>query len=279
LASLDAPTVAVVWMLSFAWAADARLAPWAPLLLALAAWVLYVGDRLLDARAGLTGRATGELRQRHYFHWRHRRILVPLAIAASCAAACIVITLMPPAAQERNSMLAAATLVYFTRVHSGQTSSSFLSSLRRPFSLKELLVAILFTAACTLPVLSKSSTAAHGPLLAAAAFFALLAWLNCHAIDYWESTRPNERSGGIFRWTRPFAAACALAPMGLLLAAIVGIFDLRIAALIATGTVSSLLLAALDRLRDRLTPLALRTAADLVLLTPMALIFPALLRG
>jgi hypothetical protein len=34
-----------------------------------------------------------------------------------------------------------------------------------------------------------------------------------------------------------------------------------------------LLLALLDRTRERMTPLALRAAADLVLLTPLALLF------
>jgi hypothetical protein len=46
--------------------------------------------------------------------------------------------------------------------------------------------------------------------------------------------------------------------------------------LILAGAVSALLLALLDRLRTHLTPLAIRAAADLVLLTP-ALLTPALL--
>jgi hypothetical protein len=46
----------------------------------------------------------------------------------------------------------------------------------------------------------------------------------------------------------------------------------RPAALIAAGAVSALLLALLDSLRDHLTPLALRVFADLVLLTPLALL-------
>jgi hypothetical protein len=46
----------------------------------------------------------------------------------------------------------------------------------------------------------------------------------------------------------------------------------RSAALVASGAVSALLLALLDRFRSCLTPLALRAAADLVLLTPLALL-------
>jgi hypothetical protein len=46
----------------------------------------------------------------------------------------------------------------------------------------------------------------------------------------------------------------------------------RPAALTAAAAASALLLALLDRIRGRLTPLALRAAADLVLLTPLVLL-------
>jgi hypothetical protein len=59
---------------------------------------------------------------------------------------------------------------------------------------------------------------------------------------------------------------------GVLLGFSLFFFDTRSAALVASGAVSALLLALLDRLRSRLTSLALRAAADLVLLTPLALL-------
>jgi hypothetical protein len=59
---------------------------------------------------------------------------------------------------------------------------------------------------------------------------------------------------------------------GLLLATVLASTQPRPAALIAAGAASALLLALLHRLRHRLTPLALRAAADLVLLTPLALL-------
>jgi hypothetical protein len=52
----------------------------------------------------------------------------------------------------------------------------------------------------------------------------------------------------------------------------------RAAALLGTAAASALLLALLDRLRPRLTPLTQRALADLVLLTPLALVAPAFLR-
>jgi hypothetical protein len=272
LASFDAPTVAVVWSLAFAWAAGVRLPVWIPALLALAAWAAYVADRLLDARAALRARNLKELRERHIFHHRHRRLLAPLAIAAACAAGCIVFTLMPVPARERDSVLGAAALAYFTGVHSSRGTSfrrfsgQGLSGVF-PIIKKEFLVGLLFTCACALPVFTRAAaqgSRAVWPLLAAAVFFALLAWLNCHAIDRWESEPSSGNS-------RILTLACILAIAGLLVAC--GLQP-RPAALVAAGAASALLLALLDHFQRRLTPLALRAAADLVLLTPVALLTP-----
>jgi len=263
LASFDAPTVAVVWTLAFAWAGHVRLPVWIPVLLALTAWAVYIADRLLDAHAAQRISNLQGLRERHLFHHRHRRLLAPLAVAAACGAACIVFTLMPAPVRERDSVLGAAALAYFTGVHSSRGFSwQNLWGNSRVFR-KELLVGVLFTAACALPALSRA--AAQGwmavwPLFAAAVFYALLAWLNCHAIDRWESERPASKS-------RISTRACILAIAGLLVACNL---QPRPAALIAAGAGSALLLALLDHLRGRLTPLALRAGADLVLLTPLA---------
>jgi hypothetical protein len=239
-------------------------------LLALSAWAVYVADRLLDARAALRIRKPGVLRERHLFHHRHRALLAPLAIAAACAAGCIVFTLMPAHVRERDSALGAAALAYFTGVHSlrGPSFSGFLGRVfsgKSPVFRKELLVGLLFTSACALPVFSRA--AAQGspavmPLSAVIAFYALLAWLNCHAIDCWES----EPSPSEFRISTP---ASILAAAGLLFACPL---QPRFAALIAAGAASALFLALLDRFRGRLSPLALRVAADLVLLTPLVLL-------
>jgi hypothetical protein len=160
LASLDAPTVAVVWSLAFAWAAGVRLPLWLPFMLALAVFAVYVFDRLLDARSALLDSGFHRLRERHRFHWRHRRILAPLAAAAACAAAWMVLTLMPPPARERDSVLAAASLAYFARVHSTRRQRPFLS----PFLTKELLVGLLFTGGCVLPTMGALRAFHHAPL-------------------------------------------------------------------------------------------------------------------
>ena len=261
LASLDAPTVALVWSLAFAWVAYVRLPFWTPALIMLAVWAVYVCDRLLDARRGRHSANSQNLRERHFFHWRHRRMLLPLAVAAASTAAFIILNFMPVIARERDSLLVAASLVYFTRVHSGRKASPVLS--------KEFLVGVLFTAGCALPAWSRAAVPHRTmlwPLLIAVAAFAVLAWLNCYAIDRWESSAESKSQRAIPLRIEILAITCAL------LSAALCASHPRSSALLACATISALLLAQLDRLRNRLTPVTLRAAADLVLLTPLLLI-------
>ncbi len=260
LTSLDAPTVAAVWSLSFAWAAGAHLPRWIPVLLALGTWAVYVGDRLLDTRSALRSGDLGPLRERHFFHWHRRRVLVPLACIAAVLAAAIVFSLMPPASRERNSVLAFAALAYFSGVHLPNARSKTLALLRS----KELIVGTLFTAGCAVPVVARIHPVAHfaialWPFLSLVIFFAALAGLNCSAIDRWESAGKATIS----------TAAFALAATGLLFALGLSFDHPRISALFLAGSASAVLLGFLDLNRSHFTPLALRCLADLVLLTPL----------
>ena len=251
LASFDAPTVAVVWLWGFAWAANLQLQAWAPILLALVAWAVYIADRLLDARAGMRTPPLHQLHDRHYFHWRHRRILLPLGFLAVAAGAAIVIRRLPAGARLPDSAVAAATLAYFSGVHSRLQLPPFFERLLAPFFSKAFLVGAIFTAGCLLPVWSQ---AAVGPthisrlLAIPALFFAVLAWLNCYAIDKWESPEPPLNLTPVRR------AACLFGLGGVLLALLLAWTAPRLTMLIAAGTASALMLAVLDRFRSRLTP-------------------------
>ena len=257
LTSLDAPTVAVVWTLAFAWAARVRLPLWLPAALALAAWSVYIGDRLLDARNART-----PLRERHRFHWRHRRSFLPLACSAGAAAIAIFLYYMPAAARGRNSALAAAALLYFGSVHHPWQANTPRLRQRLP---KELLVGILFTLACATPAWARSLPAQRLQLLAPALVFIALAWLNCQAIEFWESRELEAKP--ISRLGTSLAAASLITS---LVAATQ--HSPRQAALLAAAAASAMLLAMLDRLRHRMSPVLLRAAADLVLLTPLFLL-------
>jgi len=135
-------------------------------------------------------------------------------------------------------------------------------------------VGILFTAGCALPVWSRMLAAGHtvalwrlaGPVV----LFALLAWLNCYSIECWES-RPEHSCTGPHRPPQVLAQATLLAVAGLLLAVLVAPAQPRSAALLVSGAAGALLLALLDCFSQRLSPVALRAAADLALLTPVLL--------
>jgi hypothetical protein len=265
LTSLDAPTVAVVWALGFSWIVEVHLPCWLLFVLALVVWVIYVADRLLDAQAGELSGRLDRLRDRHRFHWAHRRILAPMAVVATACAAVMVLTLMPAVARERNTVLAAAALAYFTRVHStgglklGAARLLDLSAFQ--FPLKELAVGLLFAAGCALPAWNRAGNDAWKvglPVL----FFAGLACLNCRAIECWEGRPRSIR-----------LCAGVLSVVGLILVVCLYPAQPRPAGLLLAGAASAMLIALLDWRRRKMTPLALRVAADLVLLTPLALLW------
>jgi hypothetical protein len=262
LCSLDAPTVAVIWACAFAWAAHVPLRPWAAAALGLIVFAIYVADRLLDVRS-----EKHDLRERHFFHWRHRHLLLPLAALAAVAAASLVWVQLPARSIRPDSLIAAATVLWLGSVH---IIGRPFASLRR--RLYPIIVGALFAAGCALPVCSQLA-AFHSltqflklplaPILALAA----LAALNLQAIHEWESRQWNPHPASRIR---PAAILLALASLSLAIFA-----PPRSAALLAAAAISALLLLILDRNQKQLSPLTLRAAADLVLLTPLlALLVP-----
>jgi hypothetical protein len=275
LASLDAPTVAVVWGWAFAWVAHVRLAIWPLALLGLVVWAVYIGDRLLDARAGLHNPPRHDLRERHHFHWRHRRVLGPLAVVAGAAAAWIVHSRVPVIALPQDSAVAVATLAYFSSVHTRLRLPAPVGQMLAVFGSREWLVGALFAAGCVLPAWSMdpvwNSPASPARLLALpAAYFSALAWLNVRAISHWESVASKPCGPGLGR------VAWGLAMAGLALAVWLLPSQPRAAGLIVAGAASALLIGWLDWRREHLSPLTLRIAVDLVLLTPLLLVAPPL---
>jgi hypothetical protein len=280
LTSLDAPTVAAVWALAFAHAAGIRLPLWVPVMLALCAWSVYIGDRLLDAYRAIRDSHDSDshnsdshnsienrmrdLRPRHYFHWEYRRILLPVSIASAIVAVTLIVYFMPLAARERNSLFAVGALAYFTSVHSPWRFST-----RRFRIPKELLVGILFTLACVLPAWARMPANLSGrwALLTPVTIFIALAWLNCAAIENWESGVRWERRFSIFRLA---IALCVCAAIAASITA--ALHEPRIALLLIGAMLAAGLTAVLDRNAMRLAPTTLRALADLVLLAPVLIV-------
>lgn len=265
--SLDAPMVAVLWAWSFARAVDAPQFRTALAVLAIGTWLLYVTDRLLDARAGS---ALLDLRERHVFHARHRRAFLVAGVLALAPLAWLI-AIMPAAARFEDASLFALVLLYFAIVH--LPGPRILRRLRFP---RELAVAVLFACATAIPAWSASTTA-HADLVWIVALFAALCWINCAAIHAWESAETPRR------WSLVSTLALLVAAFSatLMTAALPHPSLFRLLAAILG---SALLLFALDfdyrRARrprsphGELSPLALRILADAALLTPLLFILP-----
>lgn len=270
LLSLDAPTVAVLWAWTLARTVGAAIS-WSTLaVLAIGTWLIYVADRLLDARAGSSARTLIDLRERHHFHARHRG---PLLIAASCAVVPLVWLIfagMPAAARRDDACVFAVALVYFAAVH--------LRFARFRFP-RELVVGLVFAAACAVPAWSAAAYA-HLDLAIVTAFFAVLCWINCTAIHAWEHPNRSRRSLVSLR-----AILLAIASAAFAVAAWHNPSEMRLAAVIFA---SAMLFFALNRDVDRNvrrsheqphsekdpSQLALRILADAILLTPLLLLIP-----
>ncbi|MGB6132087.1 MAG: hypothetical protein WBG54_09915 [Acidobacteriaceae bacterium] len=267
--SLDAPSVAVLWAWALGRAVGADLSWSALAVLGLGTWLIYVADRLLDSRLGAL---RVDLRERHFFHARHRHALLLCGALALVPLLWLIAFRMPAAARREDAWIFLVAMVYFAAVHLPRIRVR--PRVRFPH---ELAVAPVFAAGAVVPAWAGSTTA-HVDLLWLAALFAALCWLNCAAIHAWESAKPPRR------WS--FASTLALA-IGCLAGALMlpalhhpGVFRLLTAML-----ASALLLFALDRDFSRsrrqaapqhgdLSPLALRILADAALLTPLLLMFP-----
>jgi hypothetical protein len=277
LASFDAPSVAAAWACAFAWAVRVHVSTAMVAVLALVVWAIYLIDRLLDARAGLRDAGEHKLQERHWFHWRHRRLFTVLASMAAVTAGCMIFSRLQAAALRRDSLIGLATLMYFSGVHGGRRPR-WMEGLRARVGgvSRELVVGVIFSAGCVLPVLPSAETGVVrvcALLALPAAAFAALAWLNVKAIGCWEewAQRPGSQSR-VKRIALWLALACGLCGIAF------GALEPRVALLLALAAVSSLLLAWLDTARDRMDAVTLRAAADLVLLTPLALIPIELMR-
>jgi len=279
LLSLDAPTVAALWTFFLARASGVHLPLAAPAAMALAVWILYAADRLLDARIldarGNRSRAhSSDLEARHYFHHRHRRpFLTGIALAVALLAA--LLPCLDPAALRLYLIEGILLAAWFLILHATPSAH------RLP---KELAVGLFFSAAVFIPAIARAP-ALRPALIPAAILFAALCSLNCLFIYKWEHNdakwKPSGRIHSLASSTRPAHATTRLALAHLSALTIVLALAAASLALLHKSTpkpnpaacaLSALLLLALDRNRTHLSLTHLRAAADLALLTPLLLL-------
>ncbi len=266
LLSLDAPTVAALWTWFLARANHISLPIASPAAMAVAVWMLYAADRLLDSRAldANPRRAPhpGDLETRHLFHHRHRRtFLLGMALGAIALAALL---LRLDSAAIRLYLAEGALLSgWFLILHATHSAH------RLP---KELAVGLFFSAAVFIPTVAREP-GLRLTLLPVAILFAALCSLNCLFIYAWEHESPTRRTIRpphattrlALRYLTPITVFAAIA------GAAIALLDPHSPRPIGAACVlSATLLLVLDRSRHHLPKLILRAAADLVLLTPLA---------
>jgi len=255
LLSLDAPSVATVWTIAVARNVGLHL-PWtAPAAMFLAVWILYVADRLLDARSLDSHTRPPDLEERHRFHHRHRRAFLIGIVVAACALAILLRTL-DPHALRLYTLLATLLAAYFLLIHARADSAH-----RLP---KELAVGIFFPAAVFIPTVARLPQLRLG-LLPIALLLAATCSLNCLFLYAWEHPVDRTHAHWSTRW-----ATQHLATITFTIATLSAVHCLLSTRLLSSCILaSSLFLLALHHLRHRLAPIHLRALADLVLLTPL----------
>jgi hypothetical protein len=261
LLSLDAPSVAALWTLFLARSVGLKL-PWVgPAAMFVAVWMIYAGDRLLDAR-GLDSAplSCDGLEERHRFHYAHRGGFL-FGILAGALALVYLLQHADDRALRLYALLATLLAAWLMIVH----ASSRGRGQRLP---KELAVGWFFAAAVFIPTVGRLP-ALRAELLPSALLFAALCTLNCLFLYAWEHPGNREDAHTSTRWATQhldLLAAVLVAAAGL--AAVLQRGGAGKAPALACG-LSAVLLWALHRVRSKVQTVHLRAAADLVLLTPL----------
>jgi hypothetical protein len=266
LLSLDAPTVAALWTWFIARANHVALPFAAVPAMAIAVWMLYVADRLLDARLIRHGAFEAEMEARHYFHHRYRWGFLGGIVVASIALA-MLLPHLDARAIRLYLVLGGLLAGYFVLIHAARNGSQTKIARRMP---KEIAVGVFFAAAVFIPTVARRPEL-RGEMLPSAVLFAMLCSLNCLFIYAWE--HPAARSVQMAHFATRFALchlfllSVGIFVAGLILAARQDAWSVPLACGLA-----AILLLVLHSLRRRFRPITLRAAADFVLLTPLLLL-------
>ena len=274
----------------------------------VAVWMIYAADRLLDARLLQTSHPHPGLEARHRFHHQHRNLFLTFIFIAALALAGLLRPI-DPRALHLYVLLATLLAAWMLLIHSSPPLLSHLrpalsdatsspsprEALRRPRRTrrlpKELAVGIFFPAAIFIPTLARTlptPAARHllgwtalwlrPTLLPSAILFACVCTLNCLCLYAWEhpaTPLENQAPRPQAHWTTRWATA-HLTQLALSLLAASTIATLSLSLPVALPafacSISTAALFALNRFRRRLSPIHLRAAADLVLLTPLLLL-------
>jgi hypothetical protein len=247
LLSLDAPLVAVLWQALFVCCFHGKLAATTGGLLVASVWLIYTADRALDVWRGECSSV------RHRFYQAHWRTFFPLWIAVLLASGWLAAIQLPAGLRWRGLALLAAVLAYLFAVHGGSAASQ--AGRTSAVTSKEASVGLLFALGVSLAAWNNVRTWTDA---GAIGLFFVLCWINCAAIQKWESASWN---GGADWPVRSASVAVAL------VAGVVLWMHRPI--LGGAEMASAIAFVWLDRWERRLSPEALRVLADAALLSPL----------
>jgi hypothetical protein len=240
--------------------------------MALAVWMLYAADRLMDARL-IDGRLMDarivdidltrheDLEARHYFHHRHRTSFLTGILLASIALA-LLLPHLEPEAIRLYVVLGVLISGYFILIHATRSAH------RLP---KEIAVGLFFAAATFIPTVARRPNL-RLPLLPSALLFATLCSLNCLFIYAWEHTPTGtNRAHPITRVA--IRNLPSLTTFLTLSSAALALLDHNAPWPMPCATaLAATILLLLHNRRRSLAPITLRAAADLALTTPILLV-------
>lgn len=256
--SLDAPLVAVTWQQWWARSTGTRMTWPEGAVLALAVWMIYLADRLVDSgRHCPTEHGTA----RHAFYRRRRAVVRPLVVSVGLGLTAATPTLLSAPEFAAGLALLALAAGYFWMTHRWTW---------RPWTAlwpKEAAVGGLFALGSFLFVEVRAA-GYRGTVPWALLGFAILCFLNCALITRWESSQRDRRDPGSL--TNAFPRLVKNLGWGcwLLAAASLGGWCSQGDPVFLPLAASAVLLGLLDRKRLTLSVDALRVWADVVLLTP-----------
>jgi hypothetical protein len=266
LLSLDAPAIAVLWLLLFSGALGVRVPRTETAVLAMAVWLIYVADRILDS---LRESEREPLAPRHWFYREYRAAFVAPFCAILLLAAWLAWTRLDERTLRGGVALAAMVAAYFGVVHlSGNRAQRWFP--------KEMAVALLFCAGTCLPIFVRLGGASSAEIAVFVAFV-LVAWMNTALIEYTEwitlreggaEERPAALTIAVARWMGPLGIAIGGMALG---ATAASAFRVLWPVLIAEAG-SAMALAALGATWGRVSSHVLRISADAVLCTPAAVL-------
>ncbi len=252
----------------------------------LAVWMIYAADRLLDARLLEANHLQSDLEPRHRFHHQHRATFVTVLVLGSVALAALLHRL-DPRSLHLYVLLATLLAAWMFLIHLRPERNGV--TLRLP---KELAVGIFFPAAVFIPTLARTSptpgaihflgSAANWirpSLLPSAILFAAVCTLNCLCLYAWEhptlrrqdfpsADAPRQQAHWTTRWATAHLTTIALVILvASTIASVSHAVPIALPALACSLSTAALF--ALNLYRRSLSPIHLRAAADLVLLTPI----------